>query len=205
MARPAKSVIQLRNQINKLAPHRDQKSDGIIGDAAHKALGNKSDHNDWFKGIVTAIDIDHSPEGGMDCDWLWNALIKSGDARIKYIIFKRRIINLVPSHPKFNRVREYTGLNAHTLHLHLSVRPEYCDMSHDWKLWIFRLLVEGMWNEEVEALQKRLNLFGANLKIDGNFGPITAAAVRAFQRSRSNLTVDAIVGPATKRALGMTI
>ena len=40
-----------------------------------------------------------------------------------------------------------------------------------------------------------------NIAVDGNFGPMTASAVRSFQSS-SGLTVDGVVGPATWEALG---
>jgi peptidoglycan hydrolase-like protein with peptidoglycan-binding domain len=55
----------------------------------------------------------------------------------------------------------------------------------------------------VEELQRRLNAKGATpqLKVDGNFGPLTNAAVRAFQRSRG-LVIDGVVGPNTWAALG---
>lgn len=49
--------------------------------------------------------------------------------------------------------------------------------------------------EEVEKLQKLLGI-----KVDGDFGPNTEAAVRDFQRS-NNLVPDGIVGPRTWAAL----
>lgn len=60
----------------------------------------------------------------------------------------------------------------------------------------------GSRGPEVERLQRLLNSHGArpSLDPDGNFGPLTAAAVREFQRSRG-LTMDGIVGPQTWAAL----
>lgn len=52
----------------------------------------------------------------------------------------------------------------------------------------------------VTELQDLLNLHGAGLTVDGNFGPGTLAAVKNFQSSHG-LTVDGIVGPSTKAAL----
>jgi hypothetical protein len=64
--RPAKSLIQLRDQINQIAPNRSKASDGTIGDAAHASRA--SDHNPWVRegdaGVVTAIDITHDPDDG---------------------------------------------------------------------------------------------------------------------------------------------
>jgi peptidoglycan hydrolase-like protein with peptidoglycan-binding domain len=48
----------------------------------------------------------------------------------------------------------------------------------------------------VNTLQTLLNGFDANLRVDGDFGSKTDAAVRGFQRANS-LTVDGVVGPQT--------
>jgi peptidoglycan hydrolase-like protein with peptidoglycan-binding domain len=61
-------------------------------------------------------------------------------------------------------------------------------------------LVEGDTGPAVQTLQTRLNVWGANLVVDGDFGPATLAAVKAFQ-AQKNLTVDGIVGPQTWAAL----
>jgi peptidoglycan hydrolase-like protein with peptidoglycan-binding domain len=50
--------------------------------------------------------------------------------------------------------------------------------------------------EQVKYLQAQLNLRGARLKIDGNYGPLTQHAVATFQR-QNGLTADGIVGPKT--------
>ncbi len=61
-------------------------------------------------------------------------------------------------------------------------------------------LVEGDTGPAVETLQARLNVWGAKLTVDGDFGPLTLAAVKAFQ-AEQELTVDGIVGPQTWAAL----
>lgn len=52
----------------------------------------------------------------------------------------------------------------------------------------------------VKALQQALNIDGAQLVVDGKFGPATESAVKAFQ-SANGLAVDGIVGPKTWAAL----
>lgn len=67
------------------------------------------------------------------------------------------------------------------------------------------LICVGSHGTEVVTLQRELNrqLFPRpNLVEDGHFGPLTQQAVRAFQRQAGN-SVDGIVGPATRAALGM--
>jgi peptidoglycan hydrolase-like protein with peptidoglycan-binding domain len=61
----------------------------------------------------------------------------------------------------------------------------------------------GKPSERTRAVQQALDRRGYALGtsgVDGRFGPVTAAAVRRFQ-ARSDLTVDGIVGPRTRRAL----
>jgi peptidoglycan hydrolase-like protein with peptidoglycan-binding domain/GH25 family lysozyme M1 (1,4-beta-N-acetylmuramidase) len=61
-------------------------------------------------------------------------------------------------------------------------------------------LTEGDTGPAVQTLQTRLNVWGANVTVDGDFGPLTLAAVKAFQ-TEQKLTVDGIVGPQTWAAL----
>jgi peptidoglycan hydrolase-like protein with peptidoglycan-binding domain len=62
-------------------------------------------------------------------------------------------------------------------------------------------LREGASGEAVRALQLQLNAKnGAGLTVDGQFGPGTANAVRAFQ-SHAGIGVDGVVGPTTWRNL----
>jgi endonuclease G len=125
--RVARSLLQLRQQIDARAPNRNRASDGTIGDAAHAS--RNSDHNPWVRdgtiGIVTAMDITHAPQGGCDAGALANAIVNSRDARVKYVIWNRRISNSssIGGNPPWTW-RPYRGANPHNKHVHISVLPE---------------------------------------------------------------------------------
>ena len=113
----------LRLAINANYPDRDKRSDGWIADARHMAAG-KSDHipdaNADF--VVRAIDIDRDLHGVPKPDEMpyladqIRAAAKAGDKRIAYIIFDGRIA----SSKKGWAWREYTGVNKHNHHCHIS-------------------------------------------------------------------------------------
>ena len=66
------------------------------------------------------------------------------------------------------------------------------------------LVREGDQEHPVQTLQYLLRARGHNVTVDGIFGPVTAAAVRAFQQ-QEGLAIDGIVGPATWSALIITV
>jgi hypothetical protein len=113
-------------QINQLAPGRSRASDGTIGDAAHQVT--MSDHNPHLVAglgptpVVTAADITHDPAHGCDCGTVADELRVSRDARIKYVIFSRRMFSSYASsgYPPWTW-RPYGGSDPHTNHSHLSV------------------------------------------------------------------------------------
>ncbi|PHD70400.1 hypothetical protein COF64_25570 [Bacillus sp. AFS043905] len=64
-------------------------------------------------------------------------------------------------------------------------------------------LKKGSSGPQVIELQKRLTKLGYSTKgVDGSFGKNTETAVKNFQKSKK-LTSDGIVGPKTKKALGL--
>lgn len=125
--RVAQSLLTIRNQVNLKAPTRSKASDGTIGDSRH--CQRQSDHNPWVRdgaiGVVTAIDITHDAGRGCDANAIAESLRANRDARIKYVIFNRKIFN---SSAIGNTApwewRPYTGENPHTAHVHISVRPD---------------------------------------------------------------------------------
>jgi len=62
------------------------------------------------------------------------------------------------------------------------------------------LLRRGDKGAEVRAVQSELKKHGHNIALDGDFGPATETAVKAFQKAHG-LSVDGIVGPNTLAAL----
>lgn len=71
------------------------------------------------------------------------------------------------------------------------------------------LLFRGSTGPQVAELQRRLKLayarYAGHLAVDGDYGPLTEAAVREFQRRTPGLTVDGVVGPETAAALRLTV
>lgn len=134
--RIAESLEVLRKQLNAAFPKRSKASDGGIGDERHQASAS-SDHNPHIKlgkmGIVTARDFTNDPQNGIDCQWLADTLVKNKDPRIKYIIWNKKICSSKQSPWQW---RAYSGVNAHTKHLHLSVNadPALFDSAAVWKL-----------------------------------------------------------------------
>lgn len=55
----------------------------------------------------------------------------------------------------------------------------------------------------VSAVQAELQARGYNIRVDGQYGPKTKAAVKKFQRKNS-LIADGVIGPQTLRALGVS-
>lgn len=117
-----KAGQQLREQVDDSYPDRDRTSDGWIGDARHSHL--KSDHNPDKSAeyVVRAIDIDRDLTRKSKPDLMpyladqIRLCAKSGDSRIKYIIFDGRIA----SSKRRWAWRTYTGSNSHKHHIHIS-------------------------------------------------------------------------------------
>ena len=70
---------------------------------------------------------------------------------------------------------------------------------------VYRLAQPRMTGGAIKAIQRALKERDFNPgPIDGEFGPLTHAAVVSFQAAR-RLVIDGEVGPATTRALGVTL
>jgi hypothetical protein len=214
--RLAKSLEELRGEINARWPNRDKRSDGSIGDTSHSA--RKSDHNPNDAGVVRAIDVDAD---GIPADWLADHVRQrgaSGDRRVLqggYVIFNHRIASEIGGW----KWRAYTGSNPHTHHVHISVSRDAgsYDASDGWGVKtapkiarrrppvtttdglprhargsrVLRLSAPLTRGTDVQDLQRWV---GA--KADGTFGRDTEARVKRWQKSHG-LEADGIVGRRT--------
>lgn len=188
----APSLVALRDEINERWPERDKASDGWIGDPAHAS--RLSDHNPDSNGCVHAIDVDVD---GIDVDLLLKQVI--GDPRVWYVIFNRRIYSRTYGWA----ARVYTGSNAHTAHVHVSIRYTHT-AENDTRIWLGptrpprtkggRLPVVDVSNvrnqadDTTKALPgiKRIQLalneeYNAGLTVDGWWGEKTARAWRRHE------------------------
>lgn len=196
--RLAKSLEILRAQVNAAWPARSKASDGSIGDANHASRA--SDHNPWVRdgetGVVTAIDITHDPKSGCDSYALAEALRKSRDPRIKYIISNGRIAAGMDG-PQPWVWRRYTGANAHAHHVHISVKAEKAryDDARSWSIGAasppktaarhVAPLTAG-YSADVARVQRALAAMGYHEvgAIDGLVGGRTRGAIAAFLTDR---------------------
>ena len=123
MARLVAGGVTLRNQVNKRWPRRDKRSDGWLGDAAHK--GRVSDHNPDARGLVHALDIDADldPKDPGAAQRLANQIVAyaasgiPGANRIKYVVFNDQIA----SGTYANSMWKWRGSGyGHMHHIHVS-------------------------------------------------------------------------------------
>lgn len=210
-------------QVNARAPGRATGSDGSIGDAAHQS--RSSDHNAWRRGargepVVGAIDVTHDPRGGFDSYAFAESLRKYRDPRVKYVISNGKIWNPSVS-PEW---RTYVGKNPHDHHVHVSVSDSRALFDRKGQ-WMFDTQHPDSQNGQVpgdrpvqpvptDPVLRRGSKYPKDqttspvhelqrvlgVVVDGDFGPATERAVKAFQVGRG-LAADGVVGPATWRAL----
>lgn len=207
--RLAKSLEVLRQQINSGAPKRSKASDGTIGDAAHSS--RTSDHNPNSKGVVCALDITHDPLDGVNIQVLADAVVKSEDERIKYIICNGRICSGTGQKQPAWVWRPYTGSNKHTKHVHFSVKAAKADDASPWDIGSWwgepppkevkvpvpvpaptpprpanRLPIK-LDRESIKVVQQRLKDLGYTEvgAVDGLIGDFTKTAIAAFRMDNS--------------------
>ena len=157
-----KGLLRLRDEINMLAPNRSKASDGFIGDAAH--AGTESDHNPEHPAPrgnpdnqVDAGDFTHDPAHGADMGMISEAIRRSRDHRVSYVIFNRRIFS-GPEGPLPFVWRVYSGTaDPHLNHMHVSVRDVTHDQDQEWVIVMLdprdiEKIVEGVFNYPITTL-----------------------------------------------------
>lgn len=192
----APSLVELRNEVNRLFPNRDKSSDGWVGDTSHAA--RPSDHNpDWSSnGVVRAIDIDIDDN---DRNRNLRRMLLSeviGDPRVWYVISN----GIIYSSTYGWTARKYTGSNPHTKHVHISIKGTR-SAEKDTSPWFgpakparrqrlpislstvrkeFRAAIDGEKvgkSHHVKRVQRRLRrMYDVKIKVDGYVGKATLSA-----------------------------
>jgi len=120
------AAIAVLRQATALWPKRKKLSDGLLPSLAHRKQSPNSDHNTGL-----AVDLTHDPDSGIDCALIFEKLKE--DERVSYLIFNKKIWSRELA-KRGNRV--YTGSNAHTKHLHISINPDTASDTSPWFWWV---------------------------------------------------------------------
>lgn len=205
MATLARTLRILRdNNINVKWPKRNRTSDGWIGDEEHAQ--RSSDHNPNSRGIVDAIDVDSTTRMigavryGIHVPTVIASMITHPATH--YVIHNGRIMNRDDKYLP----HRYNGTNRHEKHIHDSIR-QYASVENSGTPYKFilapmswGLLKTGSTGQQVKELQAYLIGWGYGVKADGDYGSMTTAAVKAFQRD-THIGTDGIVGGLTRAKL----
>lgn len=115
MARIARSLAQLRDEVNAAFPNRSKKSDGWLGDPAHASRASR--HNPNNAGVVCALDITHDPGKGCDIHAIARRLVQRPHPNLEYVISNGQ----VAKRSNGFRWAKYSGSNPHAQHAHFAV------------------------------------------------------------------------------------
>lgn len=114
---PAAACKAVLAQANGVAPNRNKASDGICASPKHTQQNPTSDHE-----TGDAVDLTHDPANGCDVEYLLNLVVQRRDGRVKYIIWRRRILRSYTKDgiPAWTWAA-YSGSNPHDKHCHISI------------------------------------------------------------------------------------
>lgn len=175
-------------------------------------------------GVVTGMDLTNDPKNGIDSKKFADSLVIAKDKRIKYVISHGRIASGTGQKNKAWVWRPYTGKNAHSKHVHISVKPEKAmyDSTGAWKYDAgtapsmpapkpapkpdetdvqTMAVTKGDRGPAVVTLQTNLTLLGYMTPITGYFDDGTEKVVKDFQRD-NGLRVDGAAGIQTNTKIG---
>lgn len=189
-------LVQLRAELNLIAPYRDRTSDGTIGDTAHQKT--VSDHNDDEVGRVPIKDSDGKHEVhayDADADLRTENLTMEmvvrhilqrcrtgAEKRLRYIIFNRRIWEASNQW----RERRYTGASPHTEHAHFSASYDTLREA-DTSSWRLEDIEVALTDADKEWLSKKID------------AAATAAAERVWKQ-KLNIAVQPGAAPNLQEA-----
>ena len=135
--------------------------------------------------------------------WLMHASQSNGGVSVKE--FKDKAINGGPSHYLFPKGVVFEGVAASAVNVSSTTgqadTPTMSDMATvkpvQWKpRYSYLRFRQGDVGSGTREIQTALNKLGYGLTVDGEFGPLTDAAVRKFQ-GEHGLEVDGVVGEYT--------
>lgn len=131
----APALDRLRAEVDRVAKNRSRKSDGTIGDSAHQARPNGSDHNPNEFGIVCALDLTHDSKhfhAHKFANQLRLRCQAGREQRVNYIISNGRIASVKTGF----EWEDYTGENKHSKHIHISLKQEPRRYNNSGNWWI---------------------------------------------------------------------
>lgn len=144
IVREAAGLVTLKKQFDKRFPGRDKRSDGWIGDAAHRA--RTSQHNPNKRGYVCARDFDEDvkPKSKKESERLMRQFADElieyaasglpGSDRVLYAVYEDKIASATYRATWWRwRGKGY----GHTIHLHLSVTQAAEKDDQPWPLPMF--------------------------------------------------------------------
>jgi hypothetical protein len=136
------AAIAVLRQATALKPKRNKASDGLLPSLAHQKQNPSSDHNTGF-----AVDLTHDPVFGFDGHELYEKL--KADVRVKYLIFWGKIWSLEKGD------HNYTGVNQHKHHIHISIKETMGDDTSNWFPWLPEPKVVDKVKAKVKPLPKK--------------------------------------------------
>jgi len=172
--RAANSLRKLHSDLKStypraVPPATDVNSWGIIGDLDHTNTSDHSPHDfpGWGNEIVTAADWPHAPNLGLDAGRVAEFLRLSRDARIKYVIFNRRMFSSYTSGATSGWTwRPYAGSDPHDTHAHLSVVGDVrADGTQPWS--IAPPIAKPLGGEDMQVLAREVPGSGPIWLCDG--------------------------------------
>ncbi len=203
-----RALTGFRDAVDARWPNRDHRSDGTIGDEAHKR--RTSDHNQDPDGSVDAWDMDHD---GVD-PWLCIATFELHPSS-GYWIYQDMIAHRSTGWRRQSYSYAGPARNLHLGHVHFNTRPSHEDSLIAWVLGaapapatafspgdrILRMVDPRMVGSDVQFVQKWIGARRAGAP-DGVYGSQTEAGVRWYQAMRG-ITADGVVGDQTWAEMGV--